>query len=443
MKKIIDHLKLNRKNIIMGKSKVLYRAEEYRSMELDWSIVTRTENVAKEVKRLAFVDVSKMSEEEKEVYLGQLASTVREADSFRIHTKESDIARKRLEEFVEARMDPQTLKDLHDAKASADRDLLEKVLEVCRREGYITKLVRECAALLEKIDDATAALTVAKNGMKKEHLARAMKMAADIGFTKNQLYIDCQENLECLKYVNTIIQDANSSKPVFDFQALEECMNYVEDINRPEILNLQQVKSLRSLHAELRVSIADLDRCANMFESSSHEFDIQFVEQTLARCEQPNFLNSSFTCDDYVFVKGRLDHATSIVDDVEATFRGGPYYNYESMSPLKNEIDEYPYMSLLDECVAFNNLFNKVNAISAKLESLATSELWGDCEELKACLDECNEPNFHGTTFRGELYDICNSVYSRVSDINIRAKEIRVTLEEESVRELVEEAEEC
>ena len=67
-----------------------------------------------------------MSEEEKEVYLGQLASTVREADSFRIHTKESDIARKRLEEFVEARMDPQTLKDLHDAKASADRDLLEK-----------------------------------------------------------------------------------------------------------------------------------------------------------------------------------------------------------------------------------------------------------------------------------------------------------------------------
>ena len=77
-------------------------------------------------------------------------------------------------------------------------------------------------ALLEKIDDATAALTVAKNGMKKEHLARAMKMAADIGFTKNQLYIDCQENLECLKYVNTIIQDANSSKPVFDFQALDQ-----------------------------------------------------------------------------------------------------------------------------------------------------------------------------------------------------------------------------
>ena len=48
-------------------------------------------------------------------------------------------------------MDPQTLKDLHDAKASADRDLLEKVLEVCRREGYITKLVRECSALLEKL----------------------------------------------------------------------------------------------------------------------------------------------------------------------------------------------------------------------------------------------------------------------------------------------------
>ena len=54
-------------------------------------------------------------------------------------------------------------------------------------------------------------------------------------------------------------------------------------------------------------------------------------------------------------------------------FQGGPYYNFESMSPLKNEIDEYSYMSLLDECVAFNELHDKVNAISAKLESLATS----------------------------------------------------------------------
>ena len=80
-------------------------------------------------------------------------------------------------------------------------------------------------------------------------------------------------------------------------------------------------------------------------------------------------------------------------------------------------------------------------AISAKLESLATSEMWGDCEELKACLDECNESNFHGTNFRGELYDICNSLYTNVNDLNIRAKEIRVTLEEKSVRELVEEAE--
>ena len=42
-----------------------------------------------------------------------------------------------------------------------------------------------------------------------------MKMAADIGFTKNQLYIDCQENLECLKYVNIIIQDAKQLETGF------------------------------------------------------------------------------------------------------------------------------------------------------------------------------------------------------------------------------------
>ena len=67
-------------------------------MELDWSIVTRTENAVKEVKRLAFVDVSKMSEEEKEVYPGQLASTVREADCSEF-TPKKVIRRKRLEEF--------------------------------------------------------------------------------------------------------------------------------------------------------------------------------------------------------------------------------------------------------------------------------------------------------------------------------------------------------
>ena len=122
-------------------------------MELDWSIVTRTEKVSKEVKRLAFVNTDEMSEGEKEIYLDQLANAVREADSFRVKTKESDIARKRLEEFVEARMDAKTLRDLKQAKNSADRSLLEKVLDVFKSEVYITKLVRECTSLLEKIDE--------------------------------------------------------------------------------------------------------------------------------------------------------------------------------------------------------------------------------------------------------------------------------------------------
>ena len=49
---------------------------------------------------------------------------------------------------------------------------------------------------------------------------------------------------------------------------------------------------------------------------------------------------------------------------------------------------------------------------------------------------------FSWNKFSWELYDICNSLYTNVNDLNIRAKEIRVTLEEKSVRELVEEAEE-
>ena len=67
---IIKHLKLNSsKNVQVGKSRVLYRAMEYRQLELDWSIINKNETITKNLARLVRVDHQNLSESEKSVEL--------------------------------------------------------------------------------------------------------------------------------------------------------------------------------------------------------------------------------------------------------------------------------------------------------------------------------------------------------------------------------------
>lgn len=42
---IIKHMKLSAENVRIGKSRVLYRAQEYRKLELEWEIVTKNERI--------------------------------------------------------------------------------------------------------------------------------------------------------------------------------------------------------------------------------------------------------------------------------------------------------------------------------------------------------------------------------------------------------------
>ena len=89
---------------------------------------------------------------------GMQAQAVREADKFRLKTPIANKARKLLERFVEERMDSRTKKMLQDAKREKNRAKLEEAVKICDREGFVTKLVRECRELLEKIYDADDAL---------------------------------------------------------------------------------------------------------------------------------------------------------------------------------------------------------------------------------------------------------------------------------------------
>ena len=82
-KDVIKQMKLSTENVKIGKTRVLYRAMEYRKLELDWSILTKNENILKDLARLTKMSTSGMSEGEKEDFIVDLAAAVREADKFK------------------------------------------------------------------------------------------------------------------------------------------------------------------------------------------------------------------------------------------------------------------------------------------------------------------------------------------------------------------------
>lgn len=102
----------------MGRTLVLYRANEYRTLELKWSVVTKHETVAERIKELmAEHSRNKPStKEEKDDFCVDLAYAVREANLFRIAGPEVTKAKSLLDKYIEERMDPKTKKDLEDVR---------------------------------------------------------------------------------------------------------------------------------------------------------------------------------------------------------------------------------------------------------------------------------------------------------------------------------------
>ncbi len=181
-KDIIVMMKLDTKNTQIGKTRVLYRAEEHKKLELERSIRVKNQEITEALRRLTRVDANSMPADERENYFVELAEAVSEADKFRVKTPDAERARKMLEAFVEARMDPQTKRELKEALESQDRKKLEAVMAKCEREGYRTSLTRKCAELLSQIEDAEAALEVALTSMKEDFLEKAIEMCDEFNY---------------------------------------------------------------------------------------------------------------------------------------------------------------------------------------------------------------------------------------------------------------------
>jgi myosin heavy subunit len=223
---IIKELKLNMENVQMGSSKVFYRADEFKKLELIRGIKVMTIKINDNLTRLVRTNTNGMAKGPLDAFLVDLARGVRQADEFRITTKVADDARALLEHHIEQRMDPETKRELQNAQRTKELADLEAVLFKCNQHGYRTSDTRACTALLEKVTDAEAAMKVGRSELDAAILERALGMAADFDYTGGTV-AETQELLDNVTNANEQLTAALASKDHEDLQTvLEFCASF-------------------------------------------------------------------------------------------------------------------------------------------------------------------------------------------------------------------------
>jgi myosin heavy subunit len=175
-KAIAKAMGLDLKNIQVGRTMVLYRAMEYRTLELKWSVVTKHETITQRVKDLLKVSTGGMSKQDKDDFCQDLAYAVREASLFRITGADITRAKTMLDKFIEERIDPETKRMLAEALRTKDLAKLRAVIDRCEHRGIEGSKVFECRALISQVEDAEAALAFALKSMQEAHLDKALQM---------------------------------------------------------------------------------------------------------------------------------------------------------------------------------------------------------------------------------------------------------------------------
>ena len=186
-KTIITKTKLDKENIQVGKSRVLYRAMEYRKLELDWSVKVMAKTIDETIAKLCKVDYSGFNKAKKERYFQELSQAVREADKFRVKTKVAERGRDLLEKFMEQRMDAATKRKLQDGYDRRSKKKLKAALAICQDKGWITKLVRKCGEMLEQIADADEAIQAAMGQCNEAFLIRAIAMCDELEYNASNV----------------------------------------------------------------------------------------------------------------------------------------------------------------------------------------------------------------------------------------------------------------
>jgi ABC-type oligopeptide transport system ATPase subunit len=230
---VIKDFKFNPANVQMGKTMVLYRAEEHKTMELKRSIKVKSIQIEENLKELTTISVAGMSAEDKEEYLNRLGKAVMEADQFRLKTPTAEKARNLLDGFIQARLDgdPECKRKLESANASKDQKELESAIEMADLRGYqACHYVRKTKELLKQVQDATEKLQREKELLamtwQTDGLKGAIANAESFGY--NSMLV--QESMQLVYRIDRIAQEVAAAAQTYNEHHIKSVVQAADEI---------------------------------------------------------------------------------------------------------------------------------------------------------------------------------------------------------------------
>jgi hypothetical protein len=178
-------MKLNIANTQMGRTMVLYRAEEFKMLELQRSINVERLTLMETLDRLLKQDPNKQNDPES--YFQVLSKSVRRSNILALQDPIIDRARKLLSDFIEARIDPTVKAELTEARKLRDIVNLKRLLGICDQKEYGTPLVKQCSALFDRINRINAEAQIAQRSLEEIPMQVCLKAAEQISYNSELL----------------------------------------------------------------------------------------------------------------------------------------------------------------------------------------------------------------------------------------------------------------
>ena len=279
---IIKKMKLNQMNIQMGKTRLFYRAEEFRLLELHRGIKVRKQQIIDELNDLVhqIQQLNNQSADDSmiELLYQDLANALKRADQFKIHISQNNVAKTLLEKYVEERMDIKTKNMLQQAIKEKNVSLLEQVLTICDNKGYRTSLTIQAEQLYELILDIKAALSVAIDDVDEQELLLSINMCEQEANLKLDLYQQAKDLLTKINYANQLLTNLNTPQLKNDHNHMKEALAYCDQFN----FNSKLVQEIRLLYNEIMKCRSLLITLLNQ----PNEIDLQ---STIAMCQRINY----------------------------------------------------------------------------------------------------------------------------------------------------------
>ena len=283
-KNIAKCMKLDMKNFQVGRTLVLYRAREYRSLELTWSVVTKHETIKERVKELIQMKTDGQSKEERDDYCMDLAYAVREASLFRITGSDIEKAKKLLDKFIEERMDPETKKLLNEAIRTKNGTKLQSVLDRCEKKGIEGSLVSECRRLQGLVEDAEGALAYATSSMVEKHLERALAMCDEFEYT-SETEVACRKLLKNVTKATKGIRQALKKGPRYKATMVDKVVKFCNGFG----YDTKDFQKLMTLSKKLRGARKQLNRAYDVVDEKK-------LVKAIEMCSEKSFNGTRYEC---------------------------------------------------------------------------------------------------------------------------------------------------